>query len=138
MWSFFVFVKASFIFCSSYRIKLSVTFYLTKKDFEINKQYRYDNDIQKSEIISYKLNNLAKRNTVNNSINVLINREENHLNIDESYLEIEFMVSGNGGGLIANDASVRLVNYGVMALFISIKLETIVGKNNRIFRSLSC
>ena len=55
---------------------------LTKKDFEINKQYRYDNDIQKSEIISYKLNNLATRSTVNNSINVLINREENHLNID--------------------------------------------------------
>ena len=35
------------------------------------------------------------------------------------------MVSGNDGGIIANDANVRLVNYGVMALFSSIKLETI-------------
>ena len=38
------------------------------------------------------------------------------------------MVSGNGGGMIANKAGVRLVNYGVMALFISIKLETIICK----------
>ena len=68
-------------------------------------------------------------NTVNKNINVLIEREENHLNIHESYLEIEFMVSGNGGGIIANNANVRLVNYGVLALLISIKLETICGKS---------
>ena len=38
------------------------------------------------------------------------------------------MVSGKGVGIIANAANVRLVNYGVLALFSSIKLETICGK----------
>ena len=31
----------------------------------------------------------------------------------------------NAGGIIANDVNVRSVNYGVMALFISFRLETI-------------
>ena len=88
----------------------------------------YNNDIHTSKIISYKPNNLATMNTVNNNINILISKE-NHLNIHESYLEIEFMVSDNGGGILATEASVRLVNYGVMGLFSSIKLETIRGRN---------
>ena len=75
-------------------------------------------------------------NTINN-INILISREENHLNIHEYQLEIDFLVSGNGGVIIANDAIVRLLNCGVMALFTSIKLEIITGKNNRIYRPLS-
>ena len=66
--------------------------------------------------------------TVGNNINILISREENHLDIHESYLEKESMVSSNGGGIIANDANVRLVNYGVRAPFSLIKLETISGK----------
>ena len=63
-------------------------------------------------------------NTVNTNINIIHNSEENHLNIHDSYVEIEFVVSNNGGGVFANDANVRLVNYGMMALFSSIKLET--------------
>ena len=38
------------------------------------------------------------------------------------------MASGNGGGIIANDANVRLVKCGLMAPFSSIKLETISVK----------
>ena len=38
------------------------------------------------------------------------------------------MVSGNAGGIIANDANVRLMNYGIRAIFSFIKLETIRGK----------
>ena len=56
------------------------------------------------------------------------NRKENHLNIHDSYLEIEFVVSKNAGGVFANDANVRLVNYGMMALFSSIKLENSGGR----------
>ena len=66
-------------------------------------------------------------NTVNNKNYIYISREENHLNIHESYLELEFMVPDNGGGILANDANVRLVNYGIMALFSSINLGTISG-----------
>ena len=79
-------------------------------------------------IASNKPHNLATMNTVNNSIKILINREENHLSIHESYLVVEFMVSDNGGGIIANDANDRLVNCGVRAIVSSIKLNTISGE----------
>ena len=84
--------------------------------------------IIKSKIIKYKPNNLATMKTVNTNINIILNREENHLNLHDSYLEIEFVVSDDGGGVFANDANIRLVNYGMMALFSSIKLETRGGR----------
>ena len=46
----------------------------------------------------------------------------------DSYLEIEFVVSDDAGGVFANDANIRLVKYGMMALFSSIKLETSAGR----------
>ena len=67
-------------------------------------------------------------NTVNTNINIILNRAENHLNLRDSYLEIEFVVSDDAGGVFANDANIRLVNYGMMALFSSIKLETSGGR----------
>ena len=67
-------------------------------------------------------------NTVNTNINIILNREENHLNLRDSYLEIEFVVSDDAGGVFANDANIILVNYGMMALFSSIKLETSDGR----------
>ena len=67
-------------------------------------------------------------NTVNTNIIIILNREENHLNLRDSYLEIEFVVSDDAGGVFANDANIRLVNYGMMALFSSIKLETSGGR----------
>ena len=89
----------------------------------------YKNDIHNSsKIIKYKPNNLATMNTVNTNINIILNREENHLNLRDSYLEIEFVVSDDAGGVFANDANIRLVNYGMMALFSSIKLETSGGR----------
>ena len=78
--------------------------------------YGYNNDIHKSKIIKYKPNNLATMNTVNTNINIILNREENHLNLRDSYLEIEFVVSDDAGGVFANDSNIRLVNYGMMAL----------------------
>ena len=97
-------------------------------DFNLDATYGYNNDIHKSKIIKYKPNNLATMNTVNTNINIILNREENHLNLRESYLEIEFVVSDDAGGVFANDANIRLVNYGMMALFSSIKLETSGGR----------
>ena len=92
-------------------------------DFNLDTIYGYNN-IHKIKILKYKPNNLATMNTVNTNINIILKREENHLNLHDSYLEIEFVVSDNGGGVFANDAIIRLVNYGMMALFSSIKLET--------------
>ena len=106
----------------------SVFFYLIKMDINLDTTYGYNNDIHKSKIIKYKPNNLATMNTVNTNINIIINREENHLNLRDSYLEIEFVVSDVAGGEFANDANIRLVNYGMMALFSSIKLETSGGR----------
>ena len=97
-------------------------------DFNLDTTYGYNNDIHKSKIIKYKPNNLAKMNTINNNIIILLNREENHLNLHDSYLEIEFVVSDDPGGVFANDANIRLINYGMMALFSSIKLETSGGR----------
>ena len=97
-------------------------------DFNLDTTYGYKNDIQKSKIIKYKPNNLATMNTVNININIILNREENHLNLRDSYLEIEFDVSDDAGGVFSNDANIRLVNYGLMALCSSIKLETSGGR----------
>ena len=93
-------------------------------DFDLNTTYEFNNDIHKNKITKYKPNNLATMNTVNTNINIILNREENHLNIHDSYLEIEFIVSDNAGGVFANNAKIMLVNYGMMALFSSIRLET--------------
>ena len=123
-----VLVKASCIFCSSLKIKLSVIFCLIKIDFSLDKTHGYNNDIHRSKIIQYKPNNLATMNTVNTNINIILNREENHLNLRDSYLEIEFVVSDDVGGIFPNDGNMRLVNYGMMALFSSIKLETSGGR----------
>ena len=67
-------------------------------------------------------------NTVNTNINIILNREENHLNLRDSYLEIEFVVLDIAGGVFANDANIRLVNYGLIALYSSVKLETSGGR----------
>ena len=67
-------------------------------------------------------------NTVNTNINIIFNREENHLKLRDSYLEIEFVVSDDAGDVFSNDANIRLFNYGMMALFSSIKLETSGGR----------
>ena len=97
-------------------------------DFHLDTTYGYNNDIHKSKIIKYKPNNLATMNTVNTNINIILNREESHLNLRDSYLEIEFVVSDDAGGVFANDANIRLVNYGMMAFFSSVKLETSGGR----------
>ena len=67
-------------------------------------------------------------NTVNTNINIILNREENHLNLRESYLEIEFVALDDAGGVFANNANIRLVDYGMIALFSSFKLETSGGR----------
>ena len=97
-------------------------------DFNLDATYGYKNDIHKSKIIKYQPNNLATMNTVNTNINIILNREENHLSLRDSYLEIEFVVSDDAGGVFANDANIRLVNYGMMALFSSMRLETSGGR----------
>ena len=97
-------------------------------DLNLDATYGYKNDIHKSKILKYKPINLVTMNTINTNINIILNREENHLNLRDSYLEIEFVVSDDAGGVLANDANIRLVNYGMMALFSSIKLETSGGR----------
>ena len=67
-------------------------------------------------------------NTVNNKINIILNREENHLNLSDSYLEIEFVVSNIVGGVFGNNTDIRPVNYVMMAMFSSFKIETSGGR----------
>ena len=97
-------------------------------NINLDKTYGYNNGILKSKIIKYKPNNLATMTTVNTNINIILNREENRLNLHDSYLEIEFVVSDDAGGVFANNANIRLDNYGMMALFSSVKLETSGGR----------
>ena len=72
-------------------------------DFNFDTTYGYNNDIHKSKIINYKPNNLATMNTVNTNINIILKREENHSNIQDSYLAIEFVVSHDIGGVFVNN-----------------------------------
>ena len=97
-------------------------------DFKLDTNYGYNNDIHKSKIIKYKPNNLATINTVNTNIYIILNREGNHLNLHDSYLEIEFVVLDDAGGVFANNANIRLVNYRMMELFSSVKIETSGGR----------
>ena len=97
-------------------------------DFNLDTTYGYNNDKHTNKIIKHKPKNLATMNTVNTNINIKLNREENRLNLRDSYLEIEFVVPDDAGGVFANDANIRLVNYGMMALFSSIELETTGGR----------
>ena len=97
-------------------------------NFNLDTTYGYNNDIHKSKIIKYKHNSLATMNTVNTDINIILNREENHLILRDSYLEIEFVVLDDAGGVLANNANIRLVNYVMMAIFSSVKLETSGGR----------
>ena len=64
--------------------------------------------------------------TFNTRINIIL--EENHLNLRDSYLETEFVVSDVSGGVFANNVNIRLVDYGMMALFSSVKLETSISR----------
>ena len=93
-------------------------------DFNLDTTYVYDNDIKKSKIIKLKANYLATMSTVNTKISIILKKEENHLNLRNSYLEVEFVVSVNAGGVFGNNANIRVVNYGMMALFSSVKLTT--------------
>ena len=107
---------------------VKVKFWITKMNFNLDTTYGYNNDIHKSKIIIYKPNNLAAMNTVITNINITLNREENHLNLRDSYIEIEFVVPDDAGGVFANKANNRLFNYGTTALFSSVKLETSGGR----------
>ena len=97
-------------------------------DFNLDTTYGYNNDIHKGKIIIYKPNHLATMNTVNTNINIILNREENYLNLRNSYLGIEFVVLDDAGGVFANNANIRLVIYGKIAIFGSVKLETSGGR----------
>ena len=96
-------------------------------DFNLSTTFSYNNDIHKNKILKYKPNNLASMNTVNTYINFILHREENQLNIGDSYLEIVFVVSDDAGGVFIDNVNIRLVIYGMMALFSSVKLETSGG-----------
>ena len=96
-------------------------------EFNLDTTYVYNNDIHKSKIIKNKPNNQATMNTVNTDINIILNREENHLKLRDSCLEIEFVVLDDAGGVFADNANIRLVNYGMNSLFNSVKLETSGG-----------
>ena len=92
-----------------------MSFFNSKRDFNLDTAYAYNIDIHKSKIIKYKPNSQTTMNTVNTNINIIHNRKESHLKIHESYLEIEFVVSDNAGCVFGNNANIRLVNSGMMA-----------------------
>ena len=97
-------------------------------DFKLDATYGYNNDEHKSKIIKYKPNSLATMNMVNTSIQIILNREENHLNIPDSYLKIQFVVSKNAGSVFANHANIRLIILWYNDFFSSVQLETSGGR----------
>ena len=67
-------------------------------------------------------------NTANAKINIMLNREENHLKSHDSQPEIEFDVSEIGGVAFASDANTGIVKYGMIAFFSSIELQNSGGR----------
>ena len=53
--------------------------------------------------------------TVKTNISFGLNGAEKHLNIQNSYLQIELHLTDFFAGTFWNEAKVRLVNYGMMA-----------------------
>ena len=49
-------------------------------------------------------------NTINTNMNIHLNREENHLNIPDSYLEIELYSTTNGVVRFADSDDIRLIS----------------------------
>ena len=73
-------------------------------EFKIDKTYARTKDIHKNLVINLKSINQATMKTENNIIiGIVLIREENHLNILDSYIEIEFIVSNNTRGVFGND-----------------------------------
>ena len=105
-------------------VLVNVNFMIYRNGFESG----YNNDIHKSKIIKYKPNDLLSMNKVNTNINFFLNREENHLNTGDSYLEIEFVVPDDAGGVFVDNVNIRLVIYSMMALFSSVNFETSGGR----------
>ena len=67
-------------------------------------------------------------NTVNTNIKTNLDREENILNIRDSYLEIDFFVfADNARAKFLKIAVFRLNIYGMVALFPLYKIETCCG-----------
>ena len=66
-------------------------------------------------------------NTVNITIKKVLNREEKHLNTRDSQIKIEYTVTDNASGAFA---LIRLVNFGMMAVLCSFKLQTTGGRTN--------
>ena len=95
-----------------------------KTNFEIDRLNIYNNSIHNSKIKSYIQNNLATMNKVNSNISFLLLERKI---INETFRD---RVSGDAGSILANGDNVIVVNYGVLALFNSIRLETISDKNN--------
>ena len=82
--------------------------------FNLDETYVYTNVIHKSKTRKHKPVNLATMNLLKN-INIIRNREENHLNIPDSYLEIDFYVTlKNSGARFAKCDNNRLVIYGLV------------------------
>ena len=50
-------------------------------------------------------------NTVNTTISIILKREENFLNMHDSYLEIEFIVSDNTGGIFGHNANLKKLTF---------------------------
>ena len=98
-------------------------------DFRLNTIFDFNNGVRKSYLIKFKPINPVTMNTENNNNAIILNREHNHLSIHDSYLEIEFVLSDNTVGVFGNDANIGLVNYGILALFSSVNLETSGDKN---------
>ena len=65
-------------------------------------------------------------NTVNAKINIILNRQENHSNIQDLDLEISFTVTENTGDVSANDSVIRLVNFGMMPFLVQLNSELFV------------
>ena len=68
-------------------------------DFNLDTTSSYNNDTHKNKIIKYKPKNLATMHTVNTNSNIIHKIEKNHLNVHDSYLEIEFIVSDNNADI---------------------------------------
>ena len=93
-------------------------------DLFTNLEHEIDRPILKINFKQYHAQSNSNFNTADSYIKIEIPREDSHISLYESYLQIEVDVLKNDNTRFVNGSRISLVNMGVLALFSEARLST--------------
>ena len=93
--------------------------------FNLCEKYEVERRILKCDSIRYSQSEISTINTANSQIYINIPREDSVISLLNSYLDLVFdVVHAATNNRYADNNNIRLVNFGLIALFSSYKLTT--------------